>query len=481
MSRSPKHTPSSSVEDLEMSPTRPIPTSSSEFTVHTAVLYDPGTKSFRMNTSLRISAETGLITSISTRSTSSAPSPLSSKDIDLTHLPVILPGLVDAHTHIFLHPYSEASSTIQMRDESPTERTIRAVNHVRRALLAGYTTYRDLGTEGTYYGNADVDVRNAINRGLIPGPRLYVATMPLATTGGYVLHGGENPGTKMPTISDAADGVAGVTAAVRRRIAAGADVIKVYSDYRRRPMRYPPPLNPASKDREGGDLEFPPPPTWDISDKKRGDRGGIRNPNSCMWTPEEFKAVVQEAERAQIAVAAHCGTNDAIVEACRAGVTTIEHGYAVDGRAIEWMKRANVVYVPTLAVFSLYLTGKNLDEVLSATKKAFDAGIPLACGGDTGTFPHGDNVLELEMMLKAGIPLEEVLWSATEGGWWACGGKQYGEVIGRRFGSLEVGCVADFVGLGGDVRKDVGALRNVNFVMKDGKIWKKGGNPVGTM
>lgn len=274
------------------------------FTIHTSCVFDPDRKDFLPNVSVTVNPTTGLITNVYIRQNETEN--IKTSDIDLRHLPVVLPGLVDAHTHVFLHPYSETSSTVQMRDESPVERIVRATNHVRRALLAGFTTYRDLGTESL--GNSDVGLRDAINRGLIPGPRLFVATEALASSGGYEIHS-ENANLILPRASDVADGVDGIRAAVRRRIGAGADIVKVYADYRRRTMRFPAPITPCC------DIQFPPKDPKDIV------LAEARNPNILMYSQEEMDALVAEATRANCPVAAHCGDNEAVKMAALAALS----------------------------------------------------------------------------------------------------------------------------------------------------------------
>jgi len=213
---------------------------SDTFTVHTDLLFDPPKKEWLNDVSLTVSPETGLITKVyqrSTLDTDALPATIEAPDIDLRGK-CVLPGLVDAHTHIFLHAYSETPAINQMRDESLVERVIRATNHCRTALLAGYTTYRDLGTEGAF--EADSHVRDAVNRSIVPGPRIYCVSEAIASSGGYETRI-ENRigGVSVPRISDPCDGPVGARAAVRRRLGAGADVVKFYADYRKRALRLP--------------------------------------------------------------------------------------------------------------------------------------------------------------------------------------------------------------------------------------------------
>jgi imidazolonepropionase-like amidohydrolase len=161
--------------------------------------------------------------------------------------------------------------------------------------------------------------------------------------------------------------------------------------------------------------------------------------------------------------------------AAKAGVTTVEHGSEPSDEALKAMQEHGIIFVPTLAVMELFKSrGGPFEELLAYTKKAHQMGIKLACGGDTGAFNHGENAREIELMLEAGIPLVDVLQAATLHGWEACGGK----LCGRDFGFWEVGAAADIIALDGDPREHVSALRKVDFVMKDGKIWKQNGKGV---
>ncbi|KAI1761597.1 amidohydrolase [Hypoxylon sp. FL1150] len=431
--------------------------SNDEITVHTSSLFDSKHKRFVSDLSISIDAKTGLITKLYKREDSLPAANVSDENtIDLRGL-TVLPGLVDAHTHIFLHPYSDVSSLNQMRDESFVERIVRATNHVKAALMAGYTTYRDLGTEGLR--DADASFRDTINRGIIPGPRLFVATECIASSGGYAIrqeNGLPGVGTTPPRISDPADGVEGVRAAVRRRLGAGADVVKFYADYRKRALRFPKPAWPGAND-----VLFPPPD--DVFH-------GQRNPNVLQFTQEEMNEMVAEAKRSGAPIAAHAQAPEAVIMAATAGVTSVEHGFVPSEEALEAMRENNTIFVPTLAVLQTLLGDEDhaMKTILDHTKAAFDRGIKLAAGGDTGAFAHGENVLELELMAKAGIPAVDILQAATLHGWEACGG----DLCGRRFGYLEKGFAADIIALEGDPLEDFGALRRVRFVMKDGAVYK---------
>ncbi|KAF8858501.1 hypothetical protein BDZ45DRAFT_651288 [Acephala macrosclerotiorum] len=426
-----------------------------QFTLHTSTLFDAKQKRFVKDISVTVNSDTGLITKVYSRNEAETPFPqtLPEGDIDLRGK-YVMPGFVDAHTHIFLHSYDEASAVQQKRDESMAERIIRAVNHCRTALLAGYTTYRDLGSESMQ--EADANVRDAIARGLIPGPRLFVATRVLASSGAYESRTENSMGGHcLPAGADAVDGVEEIRKAVRRRIAAGADVIKFFADYRRRIMRSP----PAQQHPYIPSVLHPPKEP---------------NPDYVVFSQEEMDMIVSEAKLAKCPVVAHCCTLEGAMAAIKAGVHTIEHVYGVTDEMFEEMKERNVIMVPTLGIAEKIHTAR-MPTILTNTKRAHEMGVRLACGGDTGTFRHGDNAREMELMVEAGISIEDVLEACTVGGWESCGG----DLCGRRFGWLEEGTQADIVALETDPRDDRGALRKVDFVMKDAKVWKQDGQAIG--
>lgn len=421
------------------------------------MLFDPRKKEFVKNVSIEIDTQSGSIADVYTRASDEE---IGDDDVDLRGK-VVMPGFVDAHTHIFLHPYTERSSTEQMRDESIVERTVRATNHVREALLAGYTTYRDLGSEAME--NFDANLRDCINRGLIPGPRLFVATHAVAATSGYEIRSeNRQNGLQLPRASDAADGPWDIRRTVRRRVGDGADVIKFYADYRRKVMRFPP-LHPAVVgDDTGAGIRFPP-------------THGEINPAVPLFSQEEMTAIVQEAKLAGLPVVAHAGTVEGAAMAVRAGVTSVEHINENTDELWAEMARSGTIYTPTLAIFKLGLPRAQYKNIAGRVKKAFDMGVRLAAGGDTGTFAHGEGVREMELMIDAGIPVVDVLEACFVGGWEACGK----EACGFRFGDFEKGARADIIALDSDPRDDKKALRKVSFVCKDGEIYKMGGVPVG--
>ena len=362
---------------------------------------------------------------------------------------------------------------VQKRDESVVERIVRATHHCRTALLSGYTTYRyaylftfelreitrltfssDLSSESMQ--ESDAQIRDCINRGLIPGPRLFVATRALASTGSYEMRTENHAnGVCLPRGGEAVDGVDEMRTAVRRRIAAGADIIKFFADYRRRIMRYP----PAQQHPYINSAKHPP---------------ENPNPDYLVFAQEEIDMLVKEAKLAKAPVACHAGTIEGALMAVNAGVNTIEHAYFANEELFKLMVNKKTTFVPTLAICER-VHQVRYHEIKAQTKLAYDLGVRFACGGDTGTYPHGQGVRELELMVEAGLPLEDVLESCSIGGWDACGG----DLTGMRFGWFEKGLRADVVALIKDPREDIIALRKVDFVMKDGIVWKRDGKGVG--
>ena len=342
----------------------------------------------------------------------------------------VIPGLIDLHSHLCLHPYDETSWNDQVLKESLELRTIQGVVAARQTLESGFTTLRDLGTEGAAF--ADVALREAIHRGLIPGPRLFVATRALVATGCYG-PSGFDPRWDMPKGAQVADGVDGVRVAVREQIAAGADWIKVYADYRRRP----------------GDDSTP------------------------TYSPEELASIVAEASSAGLPVAAHASTDEAIRRAVIAGVQTIEHGYHASADTLALMAKHDVVLVPTLAASDAIEryrgwdgTGEDPPRVWAAKtlfKRALESGVTIALGSDVGVFSHGDNARELELMVAYGMTAPQALQAATQ---------TAAEVLGQagQLGRIAPGLQADLVVLGADPLQDPSAVRRVVMVIKAGRI-----------
>ncbi len=355
--------------------------------------------------------------------------PRDARVIDLQGL-TLLPGLIDLHTHLLLHPYDEASWNDQVLKESLALRTVRAVAHARRTLLAGWTTIRDLGTEGA--GFADVGLRDAIAQGIVPGPRMLTATKAIVATGAYG-PAGFDPRWQfsMPKGAQVADGPTGVRVAVRQQIAAGADWIKLYGDYRRKP-------------------------------------GG---PNSPTFTLEELRAAVDEAAAAGIPVAVHANTDEAIRRAVEAGARTIEHGAEASMETLLLMKEKGVALCPTLAAGEAivrYAGGDvrndpRIEAGRALVQRALQAGVIVACGSDAGVFAHGDNVRELELLVDAGMTPAQALAAATT---------VAARVLGMedKLGCVAPGCIADLIAVEGDPLRDVSALRRVRFVMQQGVV-----------
>ena len=344
----------------------------------------------------------------------------------------LTPGLIEGHSHIFLHPYNETKWDDQVLHEPLALRTARAVVHVRKTLMAGFTTERDLGTEGAGY--ADVGIKQAINQGIIPGPRMLVATKANVARGAYGPKGFE-PGVRIPQGAEEVNGADEMRAAARDQIAAGADVIKMYADYHYLPGE----------------------------------------PSRPTLTEEEMAAGVQVAHDAGRIAAAHATTAEGMRRAILAGVDTVEHGYGGTPEIFKLMHDRGTGYCPTLGAseaYAQYFQGWNgkepapesVQENRRAFQMAMKAGVRICMGGDVGVFAHGKNWLEMEAMQRGGMPAAQVMIAATSGN------ASIFHLTDR--GQVKPGLLADLVAMPADPTKDVSAVEHVNFVMKGGKIFR---------
>jgi imidazolonepropionase-like amidohydrolase len=341
----------------------------------------------------------------------------------------LVPGLIEGHSHLFLHPYNETSWDDQVLHESIALRTARAVTAARATLMAGFTTVRDLGTEGAGY--ADVGLKEAIDQGIVPGPRMLVATRAIVASGAYGPKGFE-PGVEVPQGAEEATGE-DIVRAVRRQIAAGADIVKLYADYRWRP-------------------------------------GEDRRPT---LSEAELRAATAAAHDAGRTVAAHSTTEEGMRRSIAAGVDTIEHGYGGTKEIFRAMKEHGIALCPTLAAGDAVARyqGWNGREPAPAAvelgrasfKAARAAGVTIIAGGDVGVFAHGENVRELELMQDAGMPAREVLMAVT-----SVNARVFH--IDDRVGAIRAGLIADLVAVRGDPSTDIYALRQIRMVMKGGKV-----------
>ncbi len=355
--------------------------------------------------------------------------PAGAKVIDLPGT-TLMPGMIEGHSHIFLHPYDETLWDDQVLHEPLALRTARAVNHVRRTLDAGFTTERDLGTEGAGY--ADVGIKQAIDQGIIPGPRMLVATKANVARGAYGPKGFE-PGVKIPQGAEEVSGPEEMTKAARDQIAAGADVIKMYADY----------------------------------------HYGPGEPSRPTLSQAELAAGVRVAHDAGRIAAAHATTPEGMRRAILAGVDTIEHGYGGTPEVFKMMAERGIALCPTIAASEAYAryfqhwngqepAPESVRENRRAFRMAMKAGVPICMGGDVGVYTHGKNWLEMEAMQRAGMSAPQVLISATSRN------AKIFHLDDR--GAIKPGLLADLVAVEGDPTKDVSAVEDVQLVMKGGEI-----------
>lgn len=355
--------------------------------------------------------------------------PAGAEKIDLKGL-TLMPGMIEGHSHILLHPYNETSWNDQVLVESSAERVARATVHVRKTLDAGFTTMRDLGSEGSGYD--DVGVKQAIEKGVIPGPRLQVAGPAIVATGSYGPKGFANHVT-VPLGAQEADGHDDLIKVVREQIGKGADVIKVYADYRWGPNRTAMPT----------------------------------------FTQEELALIVEIAASSGRQVVAHAATAEGMKRAALAGVYTIEHGDGGTAEVWEIMADRRIALCPTLAAPDAILQysgwKKGVDpepERITQKKKTFQQalayGVPIVAGGDVGVFSHGDNVRELELMVEYGMsPL--ATWQAV-----TKGNADFLKLRDR--GRIQPGKLADLIAVEGQPENRISDLRNVRFVMINGQV-----------
>ena len=345
----------------------------------------------------------------------------------------LMPGMIEGHSHILLHPYNETGWNDQVLVESLTERVVRATVHAKNTLMAGFTTIRDLGSEGAEY--ADVGIKKSIEKGIIPGPRMVVAGKAIVATGSYGPKGFA-PHVKVPLGAEVADGHDNLIKVVRDQIGKGADVIKVYADYR-----------------------------W-----------GPYGQAMPTFTQEELALMVQVANSSGRPVVAHAATAEGMKRATLAGVQTIEHGDGGTKEVFELMAAKGVALCPTIAAgdaISQYRGwNKGVDpeptriqNKRKSMKMALAAGVPIVAGGDVGVFTHGENVAELELMVEYGMSELAVLKTITAGNANLLGLKDFGVI--KKDGMEDLICVA------GNPTADIKALRKVKFVMKGGKIYKQ--------
>jgi imidazolonepropionase-like amidohydrolase len=365
---------------------------------------------------------------------SSVKRPAGAEVIDLGDR-TLMPGLIDAHVHLFLHPGAEDLQTVQ---ESVPQRTIMAVLAARDDLMAGFTAERDMGTEGA--GSADAAVRDAIDQGLVPGPRLRISGNAINILGGHEDAIGYNPAQHVLSNADYANNAAELVAVMRQQFKEGADFAKIYE-------------TGPDKVRDG---QFS---------------------TIYQYTEAELKAAVEEAARVGKRVAVHATGEPGTLFAARAGVASIDHANQLGDETMRLMREKQIFAVPTFTIFEYFAEHaatptqaarehQMLDVKVQDFRKQVAAGVPMAVGSDVGPFPHGTQARELVLMVKHGMSSLAVLQADLLNG---------AKLLGwdGQIGALEAGYLADVVAVSGDPLQDIGAVENVSFVMKGGVVYKK--------
>jgi len=357
--------------------------------------------------------------------------PAGARTIDLPGT-TLMPGMIEGHSHLFLHPYNETLWDDQVLHEPLALRTARAVVHARKTLEAGFTTERDLGTEGA--GFADVGLKQAIDQGIVPGPRLLVSTKAIVARGAYGPKGFE-PGVPIPQGAQEVAGVDETIRAVRDQVAAGATIVKFYADYH-----------------------------W-----------GKGEPSRPTLSQAELDAGVAAAHDAGRLVAVHATTSEGMMRAIRAGADTIEHGYGGTAEVFKAMAAKGIALCPTLGASEAYAgyfehwngqepAPDSVQQNRRAFQLAMKAGVPICMGGDVGVFAHGENWLEMEAMQRAGMSPAQVLISATSRN------ARVLHLTDR--GEVKPGLLADLIAVDGDPTRDVNIVRRIRMVMKGGQLVK---------